>query len=56
MADSQLEKKQQEIDDALARYLEQKEKKEAEEFDYSKGFRMFSHTQPKPLLIVSMSI
>lgn len=42
MADSQLEKKQQEIDDALARYLEQKEKKEAEEFDYSKGFRMFS--------------
>lgn len=42
LVDELLDKKQQEIEDGYERYLEEKEKKETEEFDYSKGFRMFS--------------
>ena len=42
LADNQLEKKQQEIDEGYERYLEEKESKDSNEFDYTKGFRMFS--------------
>ena len=42
MADNQLEKKQQEIDEALEHYQEEQVRKAEEnpEFDYTKGFRM----------------
>ena len=42
MADNQLEKKQQEIDEALEHYQEEqvRQAEEKPEFDYTKGFRM----------------
>lgn len=42
LANNQLEKKEQEIDEGYERYLEEKERKDSDEFDYTKGFRMFS--------------
>ena len=41
MVDDLLFQKEQEIEEGYQRYLEEKEKREAENFDFTKGFRMY---------------
>ena len=41
MTDELLNKKQQEIEDGFTKYVKDREQKKEEEFDYTKGFRMY---------------